>query len=253
MYSSNAKKECASDAIAQLTQQASPEKAAAMQRFFKTGKGQYAEGDKFLGLTTPDIRKVVKVSSGLPLPELRTMLFNEFHEVRSCALAIMVGQYAKENEELREELLALYSAAAPTQINNWDLVDISAPGIVGKYELEHHSGVIDRFSQSAVLWEQRISVVSTLTLIRHGEFDLTLKLCKKFLTHKHDLMHKACGWMLREIGKRDRSILTAFLNEHRLAMPRTMLRYAIEHYPEEQRKEFMNKSPSTGVKRTIQG
>lgn len=226
--------------IDDLRQIASPERAAGMTRFFKTGKGEYGEGDRFLGVPAAGVWKVVKKYSSLPLSEVAKLVRNPIHEARSCALQILVAQYRKEKQK-REEILRFYIGISKTCINNWDLVDGSAPGIVGEYALEHGPAVIEPFAESPILWEQRIAMISTLTLIRHGEFDTALRLARRFLSHKHDLMHKAVGWMLREVGKRNRGLLTEFLDKHIPDMPRTALRYAIEHYPPEQRKAFLSR------------
>ena len=152
----------------------------------------------------------------------------------------MVEHYRKGDDTLREQILEIYLKNT-RHINNWDLVDLSAPGIVGEAALSQKHDMLDCLAGSPYLWDQRIAMVATLTLIRHGEFAATLRLSERFLPHPHDLMHKAAGWMLREVGKRDRAVLTDFLLRHKTAMPRTMLRYAIEHYPEEQRQEFLKK------------
>ena len=219
----------------------SPVQAAALQRFFKTGQGQYGEGDRFLGLRTPQTRRIAGIFRQLPLSQITVLLANPFHEIRLCALLILVDQYHRSDETRRERILELYLDQSATAINNWDLVDLSAPGIVGIHALAHGNGVIESLADDPLLWRQRIAVVATQTLIRHGEFDETLRLAERFLTHRHDLMHKACGWMLREIGKRNRDVLSGFLQRHRTAMPRTMLRYAIEHYPEAQRRAFLQR------------
>ncbi|OQA79419.1 MAG: DNA alkylation repair enzyme [Lentisphaerae bacterium ADurb.Bin242] len=218
----------------------SPEKAIVLQGFFKTGKGQYGEGDLFLGVTVPASRKIARKYRELPLPEVLKLLKNPYHEVRFCALMILVEQYERGDEKLRDRIYLLYLGNT-RYINNWDLVDLSAPDIVGTHLLNGDRSVLDRLAGSGSLWEQRIAMVSTITFIRKGEFADTFRLAERFRTHRHDLMHKAAGWMLREVGKRDRSALTEFLRKHRLSMPRTMLRYAIEHYPEEQRREFLKR------------
>ncbi len=218
----------------------SPEKAAVLQGFFKTGKGQYGEGDLFLGVTVPVNRKIALKYRELPLPEVLKLMENPCHEIRFCALMILVEQYERGDEKLKDRIYHLYLENT-RYINNWDLVDLSAPDIVGAHLLNGGRSVLDRLAGSKSLWEQRIAMVSTITFIRRGEFADTFRLAERFLTHPHDLMHKAAGWMLREVGKRDCAALTEFLRKHRLSMPRTMLRYAIERYPEEQRREFMKR------------
>lgn len=217
-----------------------PEKAVVLQGFFKTGKGQYGEGDVFLGVTVPVNRKIALEFLGLPLSEAVKLLKSPYHEIRFCALMIWVEQYCRGDEKTKGKIHRLY--LKNTQyVNNWDLVDLSAPDIVGEHVLTGDRSVLYRLAESSSLWEQRIAMVSTLPLIRHGEFADTLRLSGQFLAHPHDLMHKASGWMLREVGKRDRAVLTEFLRKYAVSMPRTMLRYAIEHYPEEQRKEFLKR------------
>jgi len=217
-----------------------PEKAVGAQRFFKTGPGQYGEGDVFLGVNNPTIRKIAREYRNLPISEAVKLLENRYHEIRLCALLILVEHYRKNDDTMRERILEIYLKNT-RYINNWDLVDLSAPGIIGEAALNKKHDMLDFLVGSPYLWDQRIAMVATLTLIRHGEFAATLRLAEHFLSHPHDLMHKAVGWMLREVGKRDRAVLTAFLLTHKHAMPRTMLRYAIEHYPEKQRLEFLKK------------
>ena len=223
-----------------ITAAGNPEKAAGAKRFFKTGPGQYGEGDIFLGVNNPTVRQMAKEYRELPIMETIKLLENQYHEIRLCALLILVEHYRKGEEPLRERILELYLKST-RYINNWDLVDLSAPDIVGEAALNKNHDMLDCLAGSPYLWDQRIAMVATLTPIRHGEFAATLRLAERFLPHPHDLMHKAAGWMLREVGKHDRSVLTKFLLKHKLAMPRTMLRYAIEHYPEEQRKAFLKK------------
>jgi 3-methyladenine DNA glycosylase AlkD len=223
-----------------ITAAGNPEKAVGAQRFFKTGRGQYGEGDVFLGVNNPTVRQIAKEYRELPITEAVKLLKNPYHEIRLCALLILVEHYRKGDKPLRERILEIYLKNT-LYINNWDLVDLSAPGIVGEAALTPQSDMLDFLAGSTYLWNQRIAMVSTLTLIRHGEFAVTLRLAERFMSHPHDLMHKAAGWMLREVGKRNRAILTKFLLKHKHVMPRTMLRYAIEHYPEEQRQEFLKK------------
>lgn len=231
---------------AAITAAGNPEKAVGTQRFFKTGPGQYGEGDIFLGINNPTIRQMAKEYRNLPITEAVKLLKNRYHEIRLCALLILVEHYRKGDELLREQILEIYLKNT-RDINNWDLVDLSAPGIVGEAALSPKHDMLDCLAGSPYLWDQRIAMVATLTLIRHGEFAATLRLAERFLSHPHDLMHKAAGWMLREVGKRDRAVLTDFLLQHKPAMPRTMLRYAIEHYPEEQRQAFLKKLKTYNV------
>ncbi|MEA4863574.1 MAG: GNAT family N-acetyltransferase [Victivallaceae bacterium] len=227
--------------VAALKASGSAEKAVLQQRFFKTGKGQYGEGDRFIGVKNPDVRLIAKTFRRLPPPEAAELVRNEFHEIRLCGLLIMAAHYRRGGDEERNRIFELYSELSGSYVNNWDLVDLSAPDIAGEHALTFGAEVLERFAGSPLLWRQRIAVVGSLTLIRHGEFAETFALAERFLKHRHDLMHKACGWMLREIGKRDRAALTVFLMKHRSAMPRTMLRYAIEHYPEPERKALLGR------------
>lgn len=224
----------------QLREQASTERAVGSLRFFKTGPGEYGEGDQFLGLTVPQVRVIVRQTDDLAEKAVLTLLQSEWHEERLLALLILVRRFekARKDEAVRERIVALYLKHT-RWINNWDLVDTSAPLILGEWLLTHDREALNPLAESKSLWEQRIAVLATLAFIRKGEFDDTLRLCERFLTHEHDLMHKACGWMLREAGKRDVAVLRAFLDRHAKAMPRTMLRYAIEKLPEADRRGYL--------------
>lgn len=219
---------------------ANPEKARFLERFFKTGPGQYAEGDIFLGLVVPLTRSIAKANKQTPLDELARLIQSEYHEARLCALLIAVEQFKKATPEHRKALFDFYLAHTP-RINNWDLVDVTCPHLIGAYLLDKDRSPLYHLAESDLLWDQRIAMVSTVTFIRRHEYEDTLALAEHFLSHRHDLMHKAVGWMLREVGKKDRDTLTAFLEEHARRMPRTALRYAIEHYPEPQRKAFLKR------------
>ena len=213
------------------------EKKAVLQRFFKTGKGEYGEGDMFLGVVVPETRKVAKAFKAVSYEVIEALLESEWHECRLCALLILIEKYKKAPEEAVHFYLSHLKG-----INNWDLVDLSAPYILGDFLAGHpdHSVLYD-LAQSPVMWEQRIAVVSTLMLIRHGHFNDTIELAGMFLDTRHDLMQKAVGWMLREVGKRDKPLLVSFLNSHKAVLPRTTLRYAIERFDAEERKGFMAK------------
>ncbi|MDO5522653.1 MAG: DNA alkylation repair protein [Bacteroidia bacterium] len=221
----------------QLLAFGNPEKAEHAKYFFKTGKGQYGEGDKFIGCTVPESRSVARANKNLSLAELQKLLNDEMHECRFCALVILTEQFKKGDEEKRKEIVDFYLANTH-RINNWDLVDVSAYNIVGEWLRNKHRSLIYRLAESDNLWEQRIAIVSTLAFIRNNDFTDTLKLSEKFLSHRHDLMHKACGWMLREAGKRDEKSLTGFLDAHHREMPRTMLRYAIEKLSPQQQSQY---------------
>lgn len=217
-----------------------PLKANEKYHFFQAEKGGYGEGDHFCGVSNPICRALVRKYRKMPIEEVEKLVYGTWHETRLCGLLILVDQYKKGNLTERESIVALYTQASTDRmINNWDLVDLSAPGIVGLHEMLYHTGIIRRFSTSRNMWENRIAVVATMPLIKNDDFGLTLELVAKYLTHPHDLMHKACGWMLREVGKRDTAVLTYFLKQHKDAMPRTTLRYAIEHFPEAERKIWL--------------
>jgi len=217
---------------------ATKEKAVGLQRFFKTGLGQYGEGDKFLGVMVPDIRKVVKEFRDLPLAETEKLLQSSWHEERLCALLLLVGQFERGDEVERKKVYSLYLRNT-RYINNWDLVDLSAPKIVGPYLDGGSRSLLYRFVRSGNLWERRIAILATFHYIKNGEFTDSLALAEKLLGDDHDLMHKAVGWMLREVGKKDVAVLEGFLKKHRHRMPRTTLRYAIERFPEARRKKYL--------------
>ena len=213
------------------------EKKTVLPRFFKTGKGEYGEGDKFLGVIVPNTRKVAKNHKDSPYIVIEMLLESEWHECRLCALLMLIEKYRKEPDE------AVHFYLTHTKgINNWDLVDLSAPYILGDYLKDKTDrNVLFDLAGSSVMWERRIAVVSTLMFIRHGQFDDTIRLAESLIDSKHDLMQKSIGWMLREVGKRDKGLLVQFIEKHKHEMPRTMLRYAIEKFPEPERREFMRK------------
>lgn len=214
------------------------EKKIVLPRFFKTGKGEYGEGDRFMGVVVPDTRKVAKEYSDVSWEVIEALLESEWHECRLCSLLILVERYRKHPEETVSFYLEHTKG-----INNWDLVDQSAPYILGRYLVhEEDRSILYKLAGSDNMWEQRIAVVSTLALIRDNQFNDTMKLAGMFLDTRHDLLQKAVGWMLREVGKRDERTLTDFLDRHCLQMPRTMLRYAIEKFTHEQRAHYMRRS-----------
>jgi 3-methyladenine DNA glycosylase AlkD len=221
---------------------ADPVKAQLAQRFFKTGPGQYGEGDQFLGIRVPETRSFLQRTDLLSEAEVLSLLQSPWHEERLLALLALVRRFsrAKRHEEAQARIVALYLSHTAF-INNWDLVDSTAPHILGAWLLNRDRAVLNHLATSSDLWEQRISIVATQALIRAKDFSETLKLCEKFLSHTHDLINKACGWMLREVGKKDRPTLLSFLDTHAEAMPRTMLRYAIEHLPEAQRDHYLGR------------
>lgn len=224
----------------ELEQYIDPVKREYLPRFFKTGKGQYGEGDKFLGVVVPNTRIVAKRHKDAPFEVMAALLQSEWHECRLCALLMLVERFKKSDEKGKKVIYDFYLTQT-ARINNWDLVDLSAPGIVGEYLKDKPRQDLYRLADSPLLWDQRIAVVSTYTLIRNHDLIDILSLSERLLHHKHDLMHKAVGWMLREMGKRDKDLLVQFLEKHCTVMPRTMLRYAIEKFPEEERREFMKR------------
>jgi 3-methyladenine DNA glycosylase AlkD len=227
--------------IDELAALADAEQAAFLQRFFKTDKGQYAEGDVFLGIRVPRMRTVIKAYKDLPLREIEILLYSEFHEVRMAGFLLLVEQFKKTKDaDERREIYEFYLKHA-RQANNWDLVDLSCRDIVGEYLVDKKDrSMLYKLAGSSNLWEQRISVVSTWTFIKYLEFEDTLKISEMLLTHKHDLIHKAVGWMLREVGKKDKATLIAFLEKYSAKMSRTTLRYAIEHFAPNERHKYMN-------------
>ena len=224
-----------------LRQYIDAEKAIVLPRFFKTGKGEYGEGDKFLGVIVPNIRLVAKQYSHVPLEVVSRLLDSEWHECRMCALLILVMKYKKAAEQEKQAIFDLYLSRTE-RINNWDLVDLSAPNIVGEHLYSSTDRtILYRLAESSLLWNRRIAMVSTLCFIRKGDFGDTFALADKLVTSRHDLMQKAVGWMLREMGKRDISLLRIFLDKHAATMPRTMLRYAIEKMDSAERREWMGR------------
>jgi len=251
----------ASRIIKQLRLVGTSEKAKILLGFFRTGKGQYGEGDTFLGVTVPQQREIAKEFRSLPFGEIEKLLASPYHEARMTGLLILTYAFDSADEGRRKDI---YDFLLDHQVamNNWDLVDVIAPKIVGEYLLHTHPSVLKpgqlplkrragvqgerngrkilyRFAKSADLWERRIAIVATFAFIREGKFEDTLAICEILLDDKHDLIHKASGWMLREVGKRDEKTLRAFLDAHASRMPRTMLRYAIERLSERERKVYL--------------
>lgn len=219
---------------------ANPETARILQGFFKTGPGQYGEGDVFLGIKVPIIRAVAREFPNVGLDTATDLLHSRFHEERLLALLLLMHHFAAGGQLERRNAFRAY--LSNTQwINNWDLVDISAPHVVGAYLADRSRGPLYRLAHSLSLWERRIAMVATLHFIRQGEFDDTLRLAEQLLRDREDLIHKSTGWMLREVGKRDQERLQAFLDQHSRAMPRTMLRYAIERFPETLRQTYLRR------------
>ena len=218
----------------ELQARSTEEKRLILPRFFKTGRGEYGEGDRFLGVTVPQIRIVAKQHIGLPDNLWKRLITSPWHEVRMCALLILVNRFAKSNDAEKEQIYDFYLSHT-SFINNWDLVDLSAPAIVGGYLADKPREVLYELACKPMLWDNRIALVSTLHFIRKDDLDDTFKLSLQLLSHPHDLMHKAVGWMLREAGKRNPDRLRLFLEQYHGAMSRTTLRYAIEKFSKEER------------------
>ena len=226
---------------------ANPRRAFELQRFFKTAKGQYGEGDIFLGLTVPEVRKIAAKHKKLPFTEIEKLTTSKFHEFRLCGLVILTLQYkASKERNQQKKIFNFYLRQAKNgNVNNWDLVDVTAPTL-GEYllQLEDPMAVLNKLAKSKSLWERRVSMILTFALIRAGDLEPTIIIAQALLKDEQDLIHKAVGWMLREAGKRDVMLLRKFLREHAHEMPRTMLRYAIEKLPERERKQWLLESKS---------
>lgn len=217
------------------------EKREIFPKFFKAGKGEYGEGDRFLGVTVPNIRAIAKLHKDISIEEIRELIQSEWHEVRLCALIIMVEKSKKKDEALRKDLFNLYLSQTK-RINNWDLVDLSCRFIIGEYLLDKSRDILYHLAQSPLLWDNRIAIVSTYAFIRKGQLEDTYALSDLMMQHPHDLMHKAIGWMLREAGKRNPERLYDYVMSHRADMPRTMLRYAIEKFSPKERAILMKRA-----------
>jgi 3-methyladenine DNA glycosylase AlkD len=228
----------AGDLKKKLHAHASPRDAVFLQRFFKIGAGQYGEGDRFIGVRVPDMRRVCRECTGTSLKTIRTLLRSPIHEERALALMLLVQAFHKSDEEGRRTIYETYLAQT-RDINNWDLVDLSAGPIVGGWLERRSRAPLSRLARSTSLWERRIAIVATLHFIRQGEFADTFRIADLLLRDSHDLIHKAVGWMLREAGKRDGAALRDFLKDCYRTMPRTMLRYAIERFPEAERRRYL--------------
>jgi 3-methyladenine DNA glycosylase AlkD len=214
-------------------------RAKALTRFFKTAEGEYGHGDVFFGVTVPEQRRIAKQYLTLPLTELSKLLESPTHECRLTALLILTAQFKKAGSKEQTRIAKFYLAHSE-RVNNWDLVDASAPHILGKHLLDNNRSVLYRLARSKNLWERRIAIVATFSFIRAGQFGDTIALAAILLSDTHDLIHKAVGWMLREVGKKSSQVLETFLSVHAHSMPRTMLRYAIEKFPEHKRKKYLS-------------
>jgi 3-methyladenine DNA glycosylase AlkD len=225
---------------AELQKLSDPEHAMKLQGFFKTGKGEYGEGDIFLGVRVPDQRRIAKKYSVTPLTDSLELLRSEIHEHRLTALFILTEQFNKGDEEARRRIVDLYLSNT-AYVNNWDLVDSSAHKILGVWLVDKPRDVLYNLARSESLWERRISIISTFAFIKRGDLGDALALAEALIDGGHDLIHKASGWVLREVGKKDQSVLEEFLFQHFETMPRTMLRYAIERLPEKRRRFYMGR------------
>ena len=226
--------------LAELRAVASEEKRAVLARFFKSGPGEYGEGDKFLGVMVPQIRAVARNHAGASAATEDALLASPWHEARECGLFLMCNRFLRADEVEHAGIHARYLAAAVAgRVNNWDLVDLSAPTLVGEFLADKPRELLYDLAGRPSLWENRIAIVSTLCFVRRGDLDDAFRLAERLLHHPHDLMHKAVGWVLRECGKRDAERLRAFLREHGTSMPRTALRYAIERFDAEERKRWL--------------
>ena len=234
----------AKQVIADLKGLASVGKAAELQRFFKTGPGEYADGDIFIGVVVPQTRKVAAKYKDLNLTEIAKLTNSEIHEIRLCGLIILTNQFKNSKEiNAQKKLFDFYLKELNSgNVNNWDLVDVTAPTL-GEYllQLEDPMAVLNKLAKSKSLWERRVSVVFTFAFLRAGDLEPTYEMAERHLGDKHDLMHKAVGWLLREMGKRDPGLLRAFLYEHCAEMPRTALRYSIEKFSESERRKWLMK------------
>ncbi len=232
------------DLIKTLQAAGDKKKSVSVAAYFKTGKGQYGEGDIFLGITVPEQRKIAHKFLELPLSDVVLLLRQNIHEYRFTALEILVAQYERAvtigDEKLQKKIVDVYLANT-AYVNNWDLVDTSAREIVGHYFFNRERKILYKLARSSSLWERRIAIVATHYFIMKEDYADTMKISEMLLTDTHDLIHKASGWMLREIGKRSRATLITFLDTHHKIMPRTMLRYSIEHFTPELRRKYLMK------------
>ena len=227
--------------ILELNKLGNPAKAAHLSHFFKTGKGEYGEGDLFIGVTVPEQRAIAQKYQNAGLPVLSELLTSPYHEQRLTALLILELKFKKQKtEEVRKQFVNFYLAHAD-YINNWDLVDLSCYKILGEWLLDKDRRLLYELAQCDHLWKQRIAIVTCMLFVRKGDFRDMLAIADLLQHHPHDLIHKAVGWLLREAGKKDKKVLTTYLADRYTAMPRTMLRYAIERFPEEERKKYLQK------------
>ena len=223
-----------------LRAEADPEDAAHLQRFFKTAPGQYGHGDHFLGIRVPVLRRLARTHRSVSVDDALTLLTSKWHEERSLALFLLVGHYQRADGRGRQRIYDAYLTHT-RYINSWDLVDCSAEHIVGAHVAPNDAAILDRLAASDDVWERRIAMLATFHWIKQRQFAPALRIAERLVHDDHDLIHKAVGWMLREIGKRDGQVERQFLNEHCGTMPRTMLRYAIEKFPEAERRRYLRR------------
>ena len=226
----------------ELRKLAKPEKIPIYKKFFKTGKGEYGEGDEFIGVTVPDSRKVAKANIDISYEDLAQIVKSRIHEDRLCGLIILVYKFEKAKTEQEKQRAVDCYLKYHLFGNNWDLVDVIAPKILGPWLIHRDKSLLYEYAHSSSLWERRIAILTTLHFIRQGEFKDTIKISQILLNDEHDLIHKAVGWMLREIGKKDQRELVDFLNKHYKNMPRTMLRYSIERLSEQLKSSYLAKT-----------
>ena len=226
-------------AIYEIQALANKEIAKHSLRFFKTSKGEYGYGDVFLGVRTPQIRLIAKKYIGISTPDMKTLIKSKYHEERLLGLIILVNKYSKaKDEKVKNQLYKIYVSSFK-YVNNWDLVDVTCPHVIGKHLMDKERSILYSWARSEDLWTKRIAIVSTHWFIRKNDLDDTFKIAEILLNDEHDLIHKAVGWMLREAGKRDLEKEEIFLKKHYKNMPRTMLRYSIEKFPEPKRQKYL--------------
>lgn len=229
----------ADNLIQEFKKDSNPSLAKKYLKFFKTGPGEYGEGDIFIGLSVPKQREIAKKYKNMELKEIQKLIKSPTHEHRMAALMILKMQFEKDSGDKKERIVKFY-LKNKRYINNWDLVDISSYKILGEWLLDKNPDILYELAESDSLWDRRIAIVTTFAFIHTGEYKHTVKLAEKLINDKHDLIHKATGWALREVGKKDINTLLKFLNKHASTMPRTMLRYSIEKLADKQRKHYMN-------------
>ncbi len=226
--------------IKDLEEAGNQEKAKVLSKFFKTGKGQYGEGDIFLGITVPHQREIARKHYNLNLKDIEKLLLSNIHEHRLTALLILVIKFNKGNDKEKKEIINFYLKNT-SKINNWDLVDLSADKLLGNYLLNKDRSILYKLARSLNIWERRISIISTFAFIKNNQFEDTLRISEILLNDKHDLIQKAVGWMLRELGKRDQQVEDKFLKKYHTKMPRTMLRYSIERFSQEKKDFYLQR------------